>query len=55
MEHDMTCALEKITMGEVSSHIELRISRICGKIIVLAGMFISPLPQCLWPPNLAGS
>ena len=50
--HDMSCALQKIVMVEVSGHIKSRISGICGKIIIFAGMFISPPPQCLWPPNL---
>ena len=51
---DMPCDLEKIIMVEVSQHMQSRISRICGKISVFARMFISPLPQCLWSPNLAG-
>ena len=29
-------------------------SRICGKTTVFAEILISPLPQCLWPPNVAG-
>ena len=52
--HDKTCALEKIMMAEVSGYIQSRGSRICGKVVVFANMFISQLPQTLWPPNLAG-
>ena len=27
--------------------------RICGNFTVFAEMLISPLSQCLWPPNVA--
>ena len=52
--HDMPCILEKTIMVEVSGRIQSRISDIYGKITAFARIFISPLPQCLWPPNLAG-
>ena len=50
----MLRALQKIKMAEVSEHIQSRIFHICCKITVFAGMFISLLPQCMWPPKLMG-
>ena len=46
-EHDMSCALE-ISSNEASKrgHVESCPSTTTN--------IISPLPQCLWPPNLAG-
>ena len=43
MAYDMPCVLEEIIMAEVSVY-----------ITAFTGMFISPLPQWLWPPNLRG-
>ena len=41
--HDMPCALEKITMVEVTGHIQPRASSFCDKTTVFARMFISTL------------
>ena len=43
-KHDKPLALKKIVMAEVSKHFESSSSTTNN---------ISPLPQCLWPPNLA--
>ena len=44
--HDMPYALEKIVMAEVSGDVESFSSA--------TKIFISPLLQSLWPPNLIG-
>ena len=53
MAHDKSCALEKIVMTEECRNIQspIFISSICGKITVLARIFIYPLPQCLGHQN----
>ena len=47
MARDMPFALLKKIMTEVSGHIQSRISHICDKVTVFAGLFMSPLPQYL--------
>ena len=42
--HAMPCAIQKI-IADISRHIQPRISHICCKITVFAGMFKSPLPH----------
>lgn len=44
-EHDLSCPLEKIVMVESSEFVETCFSTTKN---------MSPLPECLWPPNLAG-
>ena len=34
-------------------YLQLRISHYCGKITIFAEIFMSPLPRCLWLPNVA--
>ena len=33
-------------------YLQSRISHYCGKITIFAEIFISPLPRCLWLPNV---
>ena len=42
---DMSCALEKMIIAEVSKKIQSQISGNCGNITIFQEMFVSPLPK----------